>query len=250
MVGSGYPKASAERMAFSRLDLLAVVFSAGLVVVAFNTVLGSPETGSYKLVCMENLRRICQATTMYAGDNEGELPYPSWGESGTGSKVCWLYQYHSKQVNGTRHVVEEGSLWPYLGKRNIYLCPSEQTNTRDFNYRIQKESSYAMNGAACGFVSSIGGVLGATYKISQFTPDAVSFWEADEGLPFYFNDGSNHPGEGLSQRHGVGVIGTFGGSVELMVFEEYLRLSGLTGAGREVRPGRFWCNPGKADGGI
>ena len=68
---------------------------------------------------------------------------------------------------------------------------------------------------------------GKTHKITSFDAADILQWETDELKPFFFNDVSSFPDEGLSQRHGGGqsrnervdvgggaYVGAFGGSAE------------------------------------
>ena len=245
---NSHPKSRESQLAFTRLDSIAVAVSTLVIVAAFSTALASPRTSSHKLVCFENMRRIAQANLMYAGDNGDALPYPGWGNMGAGSLRNWLFEFHPEAGNGAQHVIEGGLLWPYLQSRSIYLCPSQETNTAHFLARTVKESSYFMNGAVSHYSRGVGGENGRTYLLSQFASNAVAFWEADELAPYGFNDGANRPDERISTRHGVGIVGTFGGGAEFMAYEAYAAEAGVPGEYEPRKPGRFWCDPGSPTG--
>ncbi|HMO66224.1 MAG TPA: hypothetical protein PKE47_13545, partial [Verrucomicrobiota bacterium] len=81
-----------------------------------------------------------------------------------------------------------------------------------------------------------------TFKISQFVPDSIIFWQADERNPGDFNDGSSSPNEGITRSHVFGTtVGVVDGSVQ------YIK---ITDFNREVqrRPGRLWNVPGSRTG--
>jgi hypothetical protein len=119
-----------------------------------------------------------------------------------------------------------------------------------------------MNGSVCGY----GGVGdGLSFKAFLFAPDRIQVWEIDELNPFYFNDGSMYPYEGITSRHRNfpfslernlttvgygGVIGNFDGSAEVMSLGDFYKLSGsgLPPDG-PTTPNRLWCNPGDPGGG-
>ena len=83
-----------------------------------------------------------------------------------------------------------------------------------------------------------------------------SEWEADEKTPFYFNDSSSFPDEGISGRHGKGAtILMFSGSTERIQLKKYYTsefagAQGQRGAGipSALLPNRMWCNPGTVNG--
>ncbi|MCX8089466.1 MAG: hypothetical protein N3I86_00805, partial [Verrucomicrobiae bacterium] len=77
-------------------------------------------------------------------------------------------------------------------------------------------------------------------------------WETDETTPFFFNDTSSFPDEGISGRHGkAATVGLFGGATETIRLSrwyssEFAGLRGARGASIPVAhlPNRAWCNPG------
>jgi type II secretory pathway pseudopilin PulG len=219
-------------------------------------------------VDLNNNRQIMLATQMYATDNEDYLPYPNWGRTYPG----WLYganlptgpfnaTTYSRQVEKLR----EGQLWPYLGEPRTFMCPFDKTNSstlrRLFSQRGQYISSYVMNGAVGGFGRLADRHPHNAFRISDFNPSAILLWEADGQTPFYFNDGSSFPDEGISQRHGGGsatssrvdvkggaTVGLFGGSAEFMKYKEFYEEAGFQRSSGGRRPGRLWCAPDSRNG--
>ncbi len=181
---------------------------------------------------------------MYVSDNNDSMPYTSWS-SGTFDVPNWMYTRKSNQK--PQHNVELGQLWPYHQERNIYWCPIDRTNTALFRQREMQVGSYVMNGAVSGYATGPRG-MGTTYKMSEFQPDAMLYWEADERLPSNWDNVSSRPDEGVSARHSIGSdMGMFGGHAEFIKFRDYYREAGIGGF-RGNRPGRFWCNPGSKTG--
>jgi hypothetical protein len=91
-----------------------------------------------------------------------------------------------------------------------------------------------------------------TYKITQFKPLNIILWEADEKTPFYFNDLSSFPDEGISGRHGKGAtVGVVSGSTRRINLKDYYGplyagAQGQRGQGipNNLLPNDMWCNPG------
>ncbi len=62
--------------------------------------------------------------------------------------------------------VQQGVYYAYIRSRPVYYCPLDKQGDEDFLHRIQRVSSYIMNGAVCGF----GAFSTPKFKISQFNP--------------------------------------------------------------------------------
>ena len=115
----------------------------------------------------------------------------------------------------------------------------DDTNSPLFSQRSQQSSSYAMNGAVCGYMRTNFPVS----KLSAFQPEDVAFWETDEKHPKYFNDGANFPKEGVSSRHLNGAINAaFDGSAG------YIRIDTWYIDVADSNKNILWCYPGSPDG--
>ncbi len=83
-------------------------------------------------------------------------------------------------------------------------------------------------------------------------------WETDELTPFYFNDCSSYPDEGISGRHGkTATVGLVSGSTQFLKVKDWYSqaYAGSTaqnphGSGMSPAslPNQVWCNPGTSDG--
>jgi type II secretory pathway pseudopilin PulG len=221
-------------------------------------------------VDLENLRQLTQASQMYAADSGGFEPAPGWGTTAN----AWLYAANlppgsqgsisSAQLAYTNQLsyLQKGQLWPYVKSPRVFTCPSDSTNTLSWSERNVLTTSYGMNAAVCGY----GGLGdGRSYFAALFGPDRIQMWEVDDLLPFYFNDGSNYPYEGITGRHrnfpfsriqydvttvgNGGVLGNFDGSAEIMSIGDFYKISGTQFPSPGATPNRLWCNPGDPGGG-
>jgi hypothetical protein len=104
--------------------------------------------------------------------------------------------------------------------------------------RPQQISSYAMNGAVVGF-----GAVDTPVKLGAMKSTDCAFWETDETDPFYFNDGANFPGEGVSARHNQGAI-----QAEFDTSVSYVLLSDWNNDVDDPGKNRLWCYPNSPDG--
>src|SRR2546423_1916213 len=115
-----------------------------------------------------------------------------------------------------------------------------------------------MNRAMLGLIPGTAKTGGDTmiykpsYKMNQFKPDDIMFWESDEYLKIW-NDGCNTPGEGITARHGSqkmradsisqkyskaagAIVGCVGGSAEWITVFDFYKDAAFDG-------GRVRCGP-------
>jgi hypothetical protein len=123
------------------------------------------------------------------------------------------------------------------------------TNTSVWKNSNVKFCSYIMNGAVINGSGSFdwsAGVVGKTYKSSDFKPTNMLWWEPDAESPGseqYFNDAASEPSEGLTKRHGDGaVIGIMDGHVEFIKWQRYFQIIA------DPNKNDLWCYPGSANG--
>lgn len=233
-----------SRYGFTLIELLVVIAIIAILASMLLPALSKAKEQGARAKCIGNMKQILLSTHMYTTDNNDWMPYTSWS-SGTFDVANWCYT----RVRGNQpdHTVERGLLWPYHQERRLYFCPLDKTNTTFFRQREMKVSSYVMNGAVSSYNTGPRGQW-TTFKLDQFGPDRMLFWEADEKQPSNFDNVASRPDEGVTQRHNNGVVmGMFGGQTEFMKFKLYYQEAGIGGF-RGQRPGRFWCNPGSRNG--
>ena len=237
-------RAGWRRRGFTLIELLVVIAIIAILAGLLLPALAKAKEQGMRTKCLGNLKQILLSIHMYVQDNGDYMPYTSWS-SGTLNVPNWLYTQLA--TNNPQHTVERGQLWTYHTERKIYWCPLDRTNTVFFRQREMKVGSFMMNGAVSAYGTGPRGAY-TTYKMTQFQPLHMLYWEGDEKQPSNWDNATSRPNEDVTMRHNTGcVMGMFGGQTEYVKFKAYYIEAGIGGY-PGVRPGRFWCNPGSPRG--
>jgi prepilin-type N-terminal cleavage/methylation domain-containing protein len=246
-----YPGAKIRVRAFTLIELLVVIAIIAILAALLLPVLSRAKNSASKATDMNNLKQIITALHLYCSDDGDVLPPPNWDDGGfasaQGTNTGWLYAVDLNATGTNRFNVQTGLFWDTLHNPNLYFCPMDTPTLARFSahdnqveQRQQQISSYAMNGAVIGYMF----MIYPPVKLGSISPEACAFWETDETDPWYFNDGANWPGEGVSPRHYQGGIqAAFDGSVS------YVRLNDWYNDEADTNKNRLWCYPNSPDGG-
>ena len=146
-----------RRGGFTLIELLVVV---GVVMVLLALLLSAIQGARRKAataVCASHLRQIYQASVLFAQDNEGRLPRPSYTfetldyplPNEERRQLCW---FHIENGPGGGVIsFEHGALWRYLGgdvhsRRAVLNCPGDNDErTMRGGARADRNFTYAYN---------------------------------------------------------------------------------------------------------
>lgn len=107
---------------FTLIELLVVIAIIALLLSVLTPALNKAKISAQTLLCSTNLKNYGPALEMYANDNNGRAPFmTSWlfsqelvASLSDVTKGCMWHNNREKP---------DGSLWPYLSKEDVHLCP-------------------------------------------------------------------------------------------------------------------------------
>jgi hypothetical protein len=223
--------------------------------------LANAKNRAQATIDLNNNKQLLIAGIMYSGDANEILPGCGWGTA----DPCWAHGANLAPLNGSQTALQfpnyqsnqinfarKGQLFPYIKTEKIFMCPADKPDAL-FYQRNVEFTSYVWNGALNGYGHA---PATASFKITQFKPLDILQWEADGATPFWFNDCSSFPDEGISPRHGKGAtVGLISGSTQRLLVRDWYsnRYAGTKDARganipRGSLPNQVWCNPGKTYG--
>lgn len=186
---------------FTLIELLVVIGIIAILAAILFPVFAKAREKARQITCASNMRQLGMAAMQYTQDNDELLPGAAEALRGDGRIGGWIF-YNDILADAApnKFDVTRGSLYGYIGNRQVYVCPSDAAGQ-------YSGDSYAINSCVEGADSVNGIRLGKS--LSSFDNPVSWMLFGEEAAGDYHtastNDGYlNRAVDFLSERHSEG----------------------------------------------
>ena len=208
-------KPGSRQRAFTLVELLVVIAIIGILSSLLLPALSRAKGKGQETACLNNVRQLQLAWTMYVGDHDNVMPENKM--TGVGLLGCdsttnsWVVG--NTQASADPAFIQMGSIYSYTPNPGVYRCPSDHSTV--FGASLSRTRSYSMDSYLNGGVDVRinGGYLpGVVVKASELSPNPSAIFvfldenEAtiEDGVFLLYPAPANFWQNGPAHRHNQG----------------------------------------------
>jgi prepilin-type N-terminal cleavage/methylation domain-containing protein/prepilin-type processing-associated H-X9-DG protein len=166
--------------AFTLIELLVVIAIIAIIAAILFPVFQKVRENARRAACASNLKQLGTAFALYTQDADERLPNATDGPGGAGIAGGWVYYSQFGSHSAGRPAafdVAQGSLYPYVKSRQVYICPDDDQGQRS-------GASYALNSCMVQESPPVGVEPRAGRSLAAFDASAGTLLLAEEDADY------------------------------------------------------------------
>jgi len=201
--------------AFSLIELLVVMAVIAILAGLLLPSLSNAQSKGRQVACLNNLRQLQLAWTMYLGEHNNTMPENKMTGSGLLGCVSTTNSWvtGNAQASADPILIQQGSIYSYTPNLLVYRCPADRSTV--YGASTPRERSYSMDAYLNGGldVRIYGGYLpGNVVRYSELLPSPSKVFVfldetqavIDDGVFLLYREPADFWQNGPSHRHSQG----------------------------------------------